>query len=210
MNGVHDMGGMTCFGPVITEDDEPVFHDAWEGRVFSISIAAAGRFGSIDGRRYALEIISPAAYLRSSYYERWLMRIEQLADENTEPTTDEDRPVLSPRDAERAAMAGRPANRKVGRLEPRFAVGDSVRTRMLQPSGHTRLPRYARGRTGKIVRLHGTHVFPDTSAHRLGENPQPLYSVEFAAAELWGPGVNARDKLYLDLWEDYLDTLKET
>ncbi len=206
MNGVHDMGGMTCFGSVVAEDKEPVFHDDWEGRVFAMSIAASGRFGSIDGRRYALEIISPGQYLRSSYYERWLMRIEQLA-EQKQATASDDGTVLSATDAERAAMAGRPATRKVGRLEPRFSVGDTVRTRLLQPAGHTRLPRYARGRVGKIARLHGTHVFPDTSAHRLGENPQPLYSVEFAAAELWGPGVNAKDKLYLDLWEDYLDEI---
>ncbi|MGI9258647.1 MAG: nitrile hydratase subunit beta [Gammaproteobacteria bacterium] len=208
MNGVHDMGGMTCFGPVLTEDDEPVFHDAWEGRVFAMSIAAAGRFGSIDGRRYALEIIPAAQYLRSNYYERWLIRIEQLANVTENPTADEDRPILSPNEVERVAMQGRPANRKVGRLESRFSIGDSVRTRLLQPPGHTRLPRYARGRTGKIVRLHGTHVFPDTSAHRVGENPQPLYSVEFAATELWGPDVNANDKLYLDLWEDYLEAVR--
>ena len=169
MNGVHDMGGMTCFGPVISEENEPVFHDDWEGRVFAMTIAAAGRFGSIDGRRYALEIIPAAQYLRSTYYERWLMRIEELANDYKQPTADDERPLLSPDDAERVAVTGRPANRKVGRLEPRFSIGDSVRTCLLQPAGHTRLPRYARGRAGRIARLHGTHVFPDTSAHRIGE-----------------------------------------
>jgi hypothetical protein len=205
MNGVHDMGGMMGFGPVIGEAHEPVFHDAWQGRVFAMTIATAGRFGSIDGRRYALEIIPAAQYLRSSYYERWLMRIEGLAESHDAPAENGALPLLSPADAERLAAQGKPASRSEGRLDPRFAVGDRIRTRMLQPAGHTRLPRYARGRYGTIARLHGTHVFPDSSAHRRGENPQPLYSVQFAARELWGGGINDNDKLYLDLWEDYLE-----
>ena len=33
MNSIHDMGGMTCFGPIVWEDNEPLFHAPWEGRV---------------------------------------------------------------------------------------------------------------------------------------------------------------------------------
>ncbi|HWA59818.1 MAG TPA: SH3-like domain-containing protein, partial [Caulobacteraceae bacterium] len=88
---------------------------------------------------------------------------------------------------------------------PRFAAGDTVRARVMNPVGHTRLPRYVRGREGVVTRLHGAHVFPDSNAHFHGEAPQPLYTVRFAARELWGPDAGRRDAVYLDLWEPYLE-----
>ena len=88
---------------------------------------------------------------------------------------------------------------------PRYVVGDVVRARNINPTGHTRLPRYARGHVGVISHDHGGHVFPDTNAHGLGEQPQPLYQVRFEAAELWGPDADGRGAVYLDLWETYLD-----
>jgi hypothetical protein len=80
-----------------------------------------------------------------------------------------------------------------------------VRTRNIHPRGHTRLPRYARGKLGQIERCHGAHVFPDTNAHGLGEQPQPLYTVRFAARELWGDAAEGRQSVSLDLWESYLE-----
>ena len=88
---------------------------------------------------------------------------------------------------------------------PAFKSGDAVRALNLNPTGHTRLPRYARGRTGVIDRHHGAHVFPDTNAHSLGEDPRHLYSVRFSARELWGEAANPTDSVYLDLWEPYLE-----
>jgi nitrile hydratase len=88
---------------------------------------------------------------------------------------------------------------------PRFAVGELVRAKKINPAGHTRLPRYARGNAGVIDRIHGAHVFPDSNAHFRGENPQHLYSVRFSARELWGDAAAARDAVYIDLWEDYLE-----
>jgi nitrile hydratase len=87
---------------------------------------------------------------------------------------------------------------------PRFAPGDPVRTREMHPHGHTRLPRYARGRRGVIHRCHGIHVFPDSNAHGQGEQPQPLYSVRFEARELWGESAEPNEVVHLDLWESYL------
>ena len=86
---------------------------------------------------------------------------------------------------------------------PRFAVGELVRAKKINPVGHTRLPRYARGNAGVIDRIHGAHVFPDSNAHFRGENPHHLYSVRFSARELWGEAAAARDAVYIDLWEDY-------
>jgi nitrile hydratase len=45
----------------------------------------------------------------------------------------------------------------------------------------------------------------DTSAYSAGENPQHVYSVRFAARELWGHEAAPHDAVYLDLFEDYLE-----
>jgi nitrile hydratase len=75
----------------------------------------------------------------------------------------------------------------------------------MHPPGHTRLPRYTRGKTGTVIRDLGVFVFPDTNAHFKGENPQHLYSVRFTARELWGAAASPKDSIYIDMWEDYLD-----
>jgi nitrile hydratase len=219
MNGIHDLGGMTCFGPVTTERDEPVFHRTWEARVFAINVAAGGALGSLDYRRHGIERIAPIEYLRSSYYEKWLARVELLAVETglisaQELASGQAGPRASahtptPTEVGTVIAKGRPADRQTGRLEPKFVVGDRVRARSLNPVGHTRLPRYVRGCFGNIHAVHGTHVFPDTNAHNKGEAPQPLYSVKFAATELWGPAARTQDQLYIDLWEDYLEAAAE-
>jgi nitrile hydratase len=90
-------------------------------------------------------------------------------------------------------------------IDPRFQAGQHIRTRNLNPSGHTRLPRYARAKSGIIERDHGVFVFPDTNAVFLGENPQHLYSVRFSARELWGEQAPPKDSVYLNLWDDYLE-----
>ena len=209
MNGVHDMGGMICFGPVEREEQEPVFHDEWERRVLALTIATSGLFGPLDKRRHVLEKLDPVEYLSCTYYERWLARLERSADQEglSRKTSVAKEPAnpISTGALESVIREGRPASRTTGRQEPRFSVGDPVRARKLNPPGHTRLVQYVRGRNGVIASLHGTHCFPDTTAHGEGENPQPLYSVRFTAQELWGPAAPAGDYLFIDLWEDYLE-----
>ncbi len=87
----------------------------------------------------------------------------------------------------------------------KFAPGEWVVVRNLNPVRHTRLPRYVRGKQGVVEHDHGVFAFPDTSAHGAGPKPQHVYSVKFAARELWGADAPAKDHLYLDLWDDYLD-----
>ena len=77
MNGVHDMGGMHGLGAVAPEADEPVFHHDWEARVHAMNLASPTR-GNIDAGRHKLELIPAADYLRMSYYEKWLTRLEGL------------------------------------------------------------------------------------------------------------------------------------
>ena len=217
MNGVHDMGGMTCFGPILREENEPLFHAPWERRVFSMMMLAMGQVDTLDAFRHAIERMDPAHYLSSTYYEHWLAALETLAIEKglltkeelatgmATATSREEKTPLPPEAIPTIVQGGAPCSRQTGRLTPRFKPEDRVVTRNLNLSGHTRLPRYVRGKQGIIARVHGTFVYPDTNAHGGGEQPQPLYSVRFDAVELWGSTAVGRDSLYIDLWEDYLE-----
>lgn len=217
MNGVHDMGGMHGFGPVEPEANEPVFHAPWEGRVLALRRAAgAWRKWNIDAGRHSIETLPPADYLRMSYYEKWLASCEklllgaglvtpqELASGRRDPKVPVATPPLTADRVPAVLAAGGPTQRLVS-ATPRFAAGDTVRARNLHPAGHTRLPRYARGRRGIVERDHGAHVLPDSNARFDGENPQFLYTVRFAARELWGDEANPADTIHLDLWEDYLE-----
>jgi len=216
MNGIHDMGGMTCFGPIVREENEPIFHAPWERRVFAMTMTTMGRIDTLDAFRHAIERMDPVHYLASTYYEHWLAALETLAVENGIVTQEESvtgkasavtggtQPPLSPDAVAAVVQHGVSADRQSGRLTPRFKPGDRVIALNLNPKGHTRLPRYVRGKQGIIDRVHGTFVYPDTNAHSSGEQPQPVYSVRFAARELWGPAASGHDCLYIDLWEDYL------
>lgn len=217
MNSIHDMGGMTCFGPVVREENESLFHAPWERRVFAMTMLSMGRLDTLDAFRHAVERMDPAHYLESSYYEHWLAALETLAVEHGIVTSEElatgvpqttnvgSHPPLPPEAVPVAVSKGAPCDRPAGRRKPRFSVGDTVSAKNLNPSGHTRLPRYVRGKQGVINLVHGTFVYPDTNAHGGGEKPQPLYNVCFSARDLWGPTSARRDHLYIDLWEDYLE-----
>jgi nitrile hydratase len=223
VDGVHDMGGMHGFGPVEPEENEPVFHEPWEGRVYAMGRAGLELFPNLDTSRFILESLPPADYLRWTYYERWLMRNqrrlidlgliteEELEDRlayyrehpNEPPPRRADDGALQ-RAKDRFTGQPQPLDRPQGQT-PRFKVGDAVRTRNIHPKTHTRLPRYARGKTGVVTRVHGRHDFPDTMAHGKGANPQGLYSVRFEAEELWGPDAEGRGVVHIDLWDSYLD-----
>jgi len=223
MDGVHDLGGMQGFGPVEREDDEPVFHAAWEAAVVAMMRAGGGRgVYNIDEFRHGIERMNPGHYLRATYYEKWLDGIARIFLEKGVVSEDDLRARIAffserPGAPATAALAGPlpargPSNvgwvqdaiRETG-AAPRFAIGAPVVTRDFHPLGHTRLPRYARGKRGAIARFHGVHVFPDTNAHGRGEDPQPLYSVSFDARELWGESAEANQRVHIDLWESYLE-----
>ena len=108
-------------------------------------------------------------------------------------------------DTVRAVLAkGSPFDRPPA-APAQFREGDAVRAKIMNPAGHTRLPRYVRGRSGTIASVHGVHVFPDADASGRGEDPQWLYSVAFQAREIWGPEARAGDEIRVDLWEPYLE-----
>ncbi len=216
MNGVHDMGGMHGLGAVVPEPEAgSPFHAGWEARVHALVIAAPTR-GNIDAGRHRRESIPGATYLAMTYYERWFEALNQmllaggfvtpreLATATADPAAPKATPRLVPADVP-SALARQGSYLREDPSPPAFAVGDVVRARNLHPTGHTRLPRYVRGREGVIERCHGAHVCPDRHAHGEGEDPRALYTVRFTARELWGPDAAPRDTVSLDLWEPYLE-----
>jgi nitrile hydratase len=217
MNGVHDMGGQQDMGPVVYEKNEPVFHAPWEGRIYALSRAVrAWRKWSLDTDRHALELLPPVDYLRMSYYERWVHRLEaqlvkyglvskeEIEGRKADPGSPKANPALSLATSDRWLNRGIPSSDEPT-VRPLFKVRQRVRARNINPTGHTRLPRYARGKFGVIVRDHGVYLFPDSNAHFQGEKRQHVYSVRFAARELWGENASPRDSVHLDLWDDYLE-----
>ena len=217
MNGVHDMGGQQGMGPVVFEKDEPVFHASWEARIYALNRAMrALRKWSLDTDRHALELMSAVDYLRMSYYERWLYRLEaqvvqyglvsreEFESGQPAPGSRKASPPLTLATSDRWLDRGI-ASSDDPRVRPSFKVSQRVRARNINPTGHTRLPRYARGKTGVIARDHGVYLFPDSNAHFQGEKRQHVYSVRFAARDLWGASASPRDSVHLDLWDDYLE-----
>ena len=222
MNGIHDMGGMHGFGPVPREENEPVFHEAWEGRLFAMSVSGMVRFyPSTDGGRHALEKFSPAEYVGTPYYERWLLRTQRRLVELGIVTQEEldariryyeGHPDAEVPRREDPAVVEQVVQRVRNRMPTpsatgtpgRFQVGDDIITKNEHPKGHHRLPRYARGRRGVISDSYGYHDLADDLADG-DHNPEALYSVKFDAAELWGDSSEGSGSVYLDLWDRYLE-----
>jgi nitrile hydratase subunit beta len=216
MDGIHDLGGKQGFGPIDVGEPEEPFHAAWEARLLGI-VRAMTRAApwSIDWFRHVRELIEPVDYLTRPYYDQWLQTYGAMMVNSGVATVDELATGKStamipglPPPTPPSAVAGLTRNTvcfdRPSQAPARFAVGDAVRARLDASSGHTRLPQYARGRRGEVSAYHGAHVFPDASA-RGEERAEPLYTVAFAATELWPEATAARDRVYLDLWESYLE-----
>lgn len=220
MNGPHDFGGLQCFGPIDAEPEaeEPVFHAPWERRAFALNLAAGGLGKwTLDASRHARERLDPVVYLSNSYYGTWFAGLEKLLVETGVVTPaeiasgtadgladEETRARVPTADKIPAALKrGGPVTMDIP-LDPSFKPGDAVRVRNLNPTGHTRAPRYARGKAGTVEVDHGVHVFADKNAHGTREG-QHLYGVRFAARELWGPDAAPRDTVRIDLWDGHLE-----
>jgi nitrile hydratase subunit beta len=207
MNGVHDLGGMDGFGTVDVEANEPVFHHPWEGAAFGlVSAMSAQRFTNTHAFRHAIERMAPAHYLESPYYEHWLTALATLVVE---------RGLVSRTELETRAgghvplsqplRAGAVLSANASAATPRFPVGRAVVVRNLHPLGHTRCPRYVRGKSGVVVRIDGPFALPDVAAHAGERCHQYTYSVRFDVHELWGEAADSAAAVYVDLWEHYLE-----
>lgn len=220
MDGIHDVGGMQGFGALEIENDEPVFHHDWEKRVFALTMATpfVAEYGDDQFRRH-IESISPQQYLNSSYYQLWLegfirllQELDVLSDRElingkaTEPLPEpfalnRQPAVESLMDA---VLQGESQAMPDAAGPHRFVVGDRVVTRTHMPSIHNRLPRYARGKDGKVVAEYGQFIFADMNSVGDGPAPQMLYGVEFTAEDLWGSTAEPGNRVCLDLWDAYL------
>lgn len=207
MDGIHDLGGMSGFGPVEIERDEPVFHEPWEALAFALNalgIAALKAYNA-DEYRHSVERMDPAHYLAATYYERVLTGVATLFVEKRIVTRAELEaraggpvPLARP-------VAGRPTVELSPRPHSRFRIGDRVLVRDIHPAGHTRVPRYVRGKRGVVVHVAPPFSFPDASAHGLPRRAEHTYHVEFDARELWADANGSNDTVVVDLWDAYLE-----
>jgi nitrile hydratase beta subunit len=217
MDGAHDMGGVKGFGPVVSEPNEPVFHDEWERRAFALTVAMARPGGwNIDMSRFARENRPPEDYLSKSYFQIWLAGLETLMIERGLVTREEieaGKVLAPPKPGIKPIAPGEvsPAIRRGGPTEREpaapalFAIGETVRMKKIHPPTHTRLPQYVRGHLGTIELNHGCHVFPDLNSLGQGEHPQWLYTVRFDGPELWGKDGDPSLSVSVDAWESYLE-----
>jgi nitrile hydratase beta subunit len=217
MNGPQDLGGQMGFGPIAPEHDEPYFHAGWEKRALGVTLTA-GAMGhwNIDESRHARESLAPADYYSSSYYEIWIKALETLLKRHGFVTPDElqkghslgtgtqPKHKLVAENVPAVLARGGPCDRPV-ETTPRFKAGDKVRTININPTGHTRLPRYARDKVGVVDAVREGFVFPDTNAHGNGEQPQWVYTVLFDGSEIWGKGSDPTLTVSIDAWESYLE-----
>lgn len=216
MNGIHDMGGMHGFGPVAPTPSEPPFEHEWQRHAMAMfaAVSAVGLF-NVDEFRHTIEKMDPAEYLGTSYYEHWLHSLENLMLDKgviTQAELDSAKAeggklrltALTADQVDEFVKTGGSARVPVD-VKASYEVGDQVKVKNINPVGHTRMPRYVRGKVGSIVLSHGVFVTPDTSAHGLGDAPQHVYAVSFEATELWGSSAAAKDKVIVDLWDNYLE-----
>lgn len=222
MNGVHDMGGLQCFGRLVEETEAHTLHDDhlfdhdWEREVLAITLAmGATGMWNLDESRFARESLPPAQYLGIGYYRIWLQALQQLLLTHKLITQEEldsgkmllpavpVKRVLVSEDVAAVLRKGAPVDRQVDSA-PEFAVGDLVCVRNLHSCNHTRLPAYIRHHIGVVHRIHGAHIYPDTHALGQGEQPQWLYNIRFSAEELWGERHAQRSDVHVDCWEPYL------
>jgi nitrile hydratase len=197
---------MQGFGAVDHSPSEPAFQDRWEATARALLTLVVVTLRTSGGEfRHSIERMDPAHYLASSYYEHWLTGAATLAVEHG---------LVASADLERRAGGRFPLSGAVlapaiddagpDVTTPRFAVGQRVRVRDWHPPGHTRCPRYVRGKTGTVIRVDGIESVPDVEAHGTARRTEPTYSVRFDPKDLWGDD-QRRTAVHVDLWDSYLE-----
>ncbi|GAB5470303.1 MAG: nitrile hydratase subunit beta [Rhodospirillales bacterium] len=218
MDGIHDLGGMHGFGPIPRAKDYR-FRADWQRRAFALVVGTGGVVPfSPDSHRRALERIPAADYLRRDYFDKWVLALEsllleaglvsreELADGRKRFEADlQDRAAARPEDLLAGFKAGASLMFPDDPQEPRFSPEQKVRVLNNHPLGHTRAPRYLRGRVGKIERLVGVMQFADTMAAGEEPAPQHCYTVAFSGEEVWGRDAEPGTLVLADLWQDYLE-----
>jgi nitrile hydratase beta subunit len=220
MNSIHDLGGMDGF-TLPERDQEFPLREEWERVLWSLVFAVVAKpepaYGG--GTRADIERIPPELYLDMPYFAKWLWAEEVAAIRGGVTTRDElqdpegplqeleSGPFTPATPDEVVAFLTRDDTFQIpARIDARFRVGDEVSVRNNHPEGHTRCPRYTRGRRGVIQKHHGVHHFQDHVDGDVGQ--QHLYTVSFTATELWGERGNPKDRIHAELWEYHLEAVE--
>ncbi|MEP2780984.1 MAG: nitrile hydratase subunit beta [Pseudoruegeria sp.] len=215
MDGIHDLGGKQGYGPIDVNEVEEAFHADWEGRMWAIARLCSAPDWTIDWWRNVREHIDPIDYLSRPYFDSWMQTYavaficsgtftaEEVIAGSTTLKGAEAR-ALSYDDAIQFQRASCRDFTMACETEAKYSVGDEIRTVEFIDAAHTRLPQYARNKPGVIRAYTGSHPLPDDSARGI-EHGEHLYSVCFAARDLWGPTTNENDEVIIDLWESYLE-----
>ncbi|MFK7731496.1 MAG: nitrile hydratase subunit beta [Pseudomonadales bacterium] len=221
MDSIHDMGGMHGFGLVPVRDDDNSFQHDWEARTLALNLLLSPLTGNnVDRFRFLIESLPPGDYLSLSYFERWLhSMLQQLEETRALPLAQLEDIRLGNVPSEQETKSSK--NKSADQLaelfmhntpmppprmaKARFKPGDKVRSQKMHSAGHTRLPRYARGRLGEVIFDNGDFIFADDNAALKPAALQRVYTVRFKASELWGSAANANDSVNLDLWDSYLE-----
>ena len=217
MNSTHDLGGTHGHGS-IDQSQKQNFACEWEEKVFSLTLAC-GMLGkwNLDETRFARESMDPGEYLMSGYYEHWLHGLETLllakglvSDEelaNGVARSSAGIDAASPESVGEKLRRGGPTEMETD-SSPVYQTGDWVRVRRLNPKSHIRAPRYIHGCRGRIRSHYGAHILPDEHACSGKKVASHLYSIEFAAEELWGPAdCEPRSPVFVDVFEPYIEGL---
>ena len=222
MSKVHDMGGRPDIRRLDIMLSDLKFKEDWEKDVFAITLALGfSGLWNLDRSRYARESLEPTDYLQFTYFEKWLAGLINLLGENGiikdgkeggDNFKKSSFRVLEAKNVKKLLHMGGPTKRD-STTEKKLNLGETVSVRANNSNtkvekGHTRLPDYVKGRTGKVIAYHGSHVFPDANAHFLGESPEALYSVEFKSQDLWDKCEHVEDTVVVDLWESYLEKFR--
>jgi len=216
MDGVHDLGGKQGFGPIDVNEVEVPFHAPWEGRMWAINQCSRSPDWTLDWWRHVRELIDPVDYLARPYFDSWAQThiaafidsgaftLEEIvAGKSATKPVVKQAAVLSTDILDAVELQAYRFDREIEAL-PVYHEGDRILTKQLLPAHHTRLPAYARGKPGVIHAHHGAHLFADSSAQGK-EEAQHIYSVVFEARDLWVEVGNKKDRVFVDMWESYLD-----
>lgn len=215
MDGIHDLGGKQGYGPVAVDHDGHVSLEEWEGRMWAIAQTCKANDWTTDWWRHITERIDPAVYLSVPYFEKWMLTYATgfitsdlfTADEVIAGRPEKTASAPDPKSVDDVLEAVRTGGRATfwkAPSGPALKIGQAVRTKLDIDADHTRLPAYARGRSGQVIAHHGAVPIPDLNAKGI-MTPEHLYTVVFTARELWGPSGSEADTVRLDLWESYFD-----
>ena len=218
MNGIHDMGGMDGFGPVEREENEPVFHHRWEGRVYALT-RAVKRWGvgrNWPGFRFVLESIPPRRIPENVLLRALVSHDGDPAGRKRAGEWDRAGDWPSGSQCAKARAAAAPRFR-IARLRPPRPGSP----RPISPERHGARPQSARVRAHASTALRAGKGGDGRGGLRrvcaagqrrnrhAAMRPSPSTSTRFASrhGSCGGERAAAGDAVYVDLWEEYLEAV---